>query len=513
MGIRMTIGRRFIVVSGSLILLITLLSAVSLTGFRKLRAGIYALQTDTIPGIQIGAEMKEDVNQLRGDFLEELSRANPAEVDQAERTTSQTSDQLARDMKSYHDQMAADDTEDLANFAKLEPEAAAVHQNWSRVGDLVRAGRSRDAADLYQAEVVPHLNALNSQLDYMVTWNKNNGDQTVEGTSRTGQMSLWLTGIIAVFSVLGGVAFSWLMITALQKELRHAAEELSEGAEQIASAASQVSASSQSLAQSSSEQAASVQETSASSQEINAMARKSFDDSRAVATLVDESQQTFTRTNAQLDEMVVSMGEINKSSDKIARIIKVIDEIAFQTNILALNAAVEAARAGEAGMGFAVVADEVRSLAQRSAQAAKDTASLIEDSISRSNEGRIKVDQVVTAIHGISEDSQKIKTLVDEVLQGSQEQSRGLDQIAGAIAQIEQVTQTTAANAEQSAAAAEELNAQSESLKDLACRLNALIGNRDTDARVSRQSLETHRSVSSDTGGGRKVNITRLADV
>nr|WP_281383590.1 methyl-accepting chemotaxis protein [Granulicella aggregans] len=192
--------------------------------------------------------------------------------------------------------------------------------------------------------------------------------------------------------------------------------------------------------------------------------------------LVGDSKSEFVNTNRQLGEMMAAMDDINESSGKIAKIIKIIDEIAFQTNILALNAAVEAARAGEAGMGFAVVADEVRSLAQRSAQAAKDTASLIEDSVTKSEAGKVKLGGVVSSIQRISGEFTNLGTLVDEVSHGSAEQSTGIGQIGRALSQMEQVTQTTAASAEESAAAAEELNAQSESMKELTERLNEMVG-------------------------------------
>jgi methyl-accepting chemotaxis protein/methyl-accepting chemotaxis protein-1 (serine sensor receptor) len=170
------------------------------------------------------------------------------------------------------------------------------------------------------------------------------------------------------------------------------------------------------------------------------------------------------------------MDDINESSSKISKIIKVIDEIAFQTNILALNAAVEAARAGQAGMGFAVVADEVRNLAQRCAQAARDTTSLIEDSVSKSTGGKDKLGLVAASIKQTAEEFAKVRMLVDQVASGSGQQSDGIDQIRTALSQMEQVTQTSAANAEESAAAAEQLNAQSEALKDLVIRLSAMVG-------------------------------------
>jgi len=189
-----------------------------------------------------------------------------------------------------------------------------------------------------------------------------------------------------------------------------------------------------------------------------------------------EASGRIAEANHNLDQMVLSMNEINASSDKISKIIKVIDEIAFQTNILALNAAVEAARAGKAGMGFAVVADEVPNLAQRCAQAARDTAGLIEESITKFNDGKTKLDQVAMAVRSITASAGSVKTLVDEVNLGSQEQARGIDQVAKAILQMEKVTQTTAANAEESASASQELSAQSEALRAIVGRLESLVG-------------------------------------
>jgi len=299
-----------------------------------------------------------------------------------------------------------------------------------------------------------------------------------------------LSIVMMLLSICVGCAVVFV-VRGIVEVLRGSIIELGDGADQVANAASQVSSSSQSLAQGASEQAASLEETSASSEEINSMARKNTDNSRSTASLLGDSQVKVQQANDHLEEMVTSMNLITDSSGKISRIIKVIDEIAFQTNILALNAAVEAARAGEAGMGFAVVADEVRSLAQRSAQAAKDTAILIEDSIRRADEGKLKVDQVAEAIKEVTADAGRVKVMVDEISLGSEEQSRGIDQIGRAISQMEQVTQTTAATAEESAAAAEELSAQSEALKDVVGRLRTMVGNGDG---VSRPAMQSYRS-------------------
>ncbi len=290
-----------------------------------------------------------------------------------------------------------------------------------------------------------------------------------------------LISLSALFIALGAAAL-WTIQSA-NGELKQIAAEIGESTAQVAAAAQQVSATSQSLAQGASQQAASLEETSASAEQITAMTRRNAEHSQSAADVMISVDASVKNGNQTLDQMLVSMDQIHASSDKISRIIKVIDEIAFQTNILALNAAVEAARAGEAGMGFAVVADEVRNLAQRSAQAAKDTATLIEESIARSNEGGTRLKEVAGVIGAITASAAHVKTLVDEVSLGSQEQARGIGEITRAVQEMSQVTQSTAAGAEEGAAASEELSAQAETMSQAVGRLRQMVGGERRETR------------------------------
>jgi methyl-accepting chemotaxis protein len=279
--------------------------------------------------------------------------------------------------------------------------------------------------------------------------------------------------LLTTFGAMVGISI--VVIRKISSTLETAIAEMNEGASQVASAASQVAGASQSLAQGASEQASSIQVTSASTEEVTAMAKENHDSSRAAGNLVAKTAQDFVETKQSLDQMILTINEIHAHGGKISKIIKVIDEIAFQTNILALNAAVEAARAGEAGLGFAVVADEVRTLSRRCAEAAKDTTTLIEQSISRADDGKARVDEVEAAFKRISDQSARMKTLVDGVSAASHEQTKGIAMMASALAQMEQVTQQTAAGAEEGAAAAEQLTAQSAALKDVVGRLAEMV--------------------------------------
>lgn len=308
--------------------------------------------------------------------------------------------------------------------------------------------------------------------------------------------------IALLLAAIGAALIAFYTVHKGSKSLRHYAAEITESADQVSSAAGQVTAASQALAQGSSEQAATLEETSASAEEINSMTQKNAANARSTASETESADQLLKETTQKLDQMIGSMHEINASSEKISRIIRVIDEIAFQTNILALNAAVEAARAGEAGMGFAVVADEVRNLAQRSAQAAKDTSALIEESIVRSQDGKVRLDEVAKCVSKVVDNASRIKILAGEVHVGSQEQAKGIEQIAKAVAQMQRVTQATAASAEESASAGEEMNAQATGLNNAAKLLNELIGGaEEVESRVVRAPSGKVRSPRGSTSG------------
>jgi methyl-accepting chemotaxis protein len=292
--------------------------------------------------------------------------------------------------------------------------------------------------------------------------------------------SLWKFGCASGLAFLLVAALAYQVVRGIGKELQRNVVELSRSAETVARTAIEVFAAGQSLAQGACEQAASLEETSASSAQTAAMVHRNAEGATTSAKLMAEVESRVTGAYSALSAMLEAMENVKVSSGKIAKIIKVIDEIAFQTNILALNAAVEAARAGEAGAGFAVVADEVRNLAQRSAQAAKDTESLIQESIEVSNGGHAKVREIADAIRSITESSSTVRRLVDDVSLGSQEQNRGMNVISSSLQEIEQVTQRFAAGAEESAAAGEELKVQAALLNDIVGRLSALLGAADS---------------------------------
>jgi methyl-accepting chemotaxis protein len=280
--------------------------------------------------------------------------------------------------------------------------------------------------------------------------------------------------LLAIGMILAGVVV-WVLTRSITRPIKLAVDTMVISTEQTVGAASQVSAASQSLAEGSSEQAASLEETSSSLEEMSSMTQRNADNAATAKELADQTKAIAASCRSSIEGMAAALGQANESSQETRKIVKTIDEIAFQTNILALNAAVEAARAGEAGAGFAVVADEVRSLAQRAAQAARETSVKIDDASGKSAAAMTMAMQTIEAFTKVDENTARLGGLVAEVATASQEQSQGIAQVNTAVSQMDKVTQSNAANAEESASAAEELNAQAESMKDAVNQLLRLV--------------------------------------
>ena len=266
-----------------------------------------------------------------------------------------------------------------------------------------------------------------------------------------------------------------VLVRSIKRPMQTIADMLGGSAEQVASASNQVSGSSQNLAQGAGQQAASLQETSSSLEEMSAMTRKTAETAQQASLLSSQAKTSAENGNDAMGKMARAIDDIQKASTETAKIVKTIDQIAFQTNLLALNAAVEAARAGEAGKGFAVVAEEVRNLAMRSAEAAKTTSLLIEGSVASSTNGVTIALEAGKTLSEILSSVNKVNDLIAEIAAASQEQSQGIGQVAKALQQMDQVTQSNAATSEESAAAAEELSSQSEQLRSLVHQLERLV--------------------------------------
>lgn len=277
--------------------------------------------------------------------------------------------------------------------------------------------------------------------------------------------SMWSAiWIIALGLSLMGVALYFFVQIMINRPVTHIIESLNNGSAQLAQAANEVSGSSQGLSQGASEQASTIEEISASIEEMSAMTRQNADNSHTATSLMEETSKSVRDVENNAKKMSDTMHSIQEASTQTSKIVKTIDEIAFQTNLLALNAAVEAARAGEAGKGFAVVAEEVRNLAMRSAEAAKETNRLIEETVSRVNEGGVAVAQVTASLGAVTQSVTKAQHLIKEIAAASSEQAEGITQVTSAISQMDKVTQSNAAAAEEGAAASEQLSGQAESM-------------------------------------------------
>ncbi len=471
---KMTIGKKIVTGFSIVLIITTCLGVFSFWKVKVLESKANVLADDAMPGLQAIAEIDWNVAEGKGLTFQHILESDPARIAVVDSEIARLLDSTNKSIKTYED--AISDDEDRKNFKTFQSLIATYRGIRQEVLTLSRANKNEDAIKLVHEKLDSAYKALAEQVDVMSRWNTEYGKKASEHSREAASAARLGISVGLGIALFVGVAVAAYIILGTKKSLAMIADTLGMGSSQVRAAAQQISASGQSLAQGTSEQAASVEETSAAIEEMNSMIKNNAEASQQASTKSTAAKDASDHGTQAMTKMSTAIADIERSATETAKIIKVIDEIAFQTNLLALNAAVEAARAGEAGKGFAVVAEEVRNLAMRSAEAAKNTNQLIEQSVNNARNGVTISQDVAKSLEMINKSVGDVTSIIDSIASACREQTSGIDQISRSISQIEKVTQSTAANAEESAAASEELSAQSEQLATCVHDLQDLIG-------------------------------------
>ena len=474
---QMTVGKKISLGFALVLLLTAILATIGVVEIRTVDSGVMDLEGVHIPLTAAVSEI--DAAATSQNLQVSLYAIHKEEVQLEE--FAKMDEQVDQSIETAKEVINGDS--ELVEFGWLESidTIAEAHDVFAGICkgfiEVVKDAGSDAEAIATAADAVEDVyGPLMAQIDGFLEINNEETSNVSSGAAKAADTAIFWMTAIGIGAVIIGSVLAFFITRTIVTALKKVIAGLSEGSEQVSSAAGQVSSASQSLAEGSTEQAAGLEETSSSLEEMASMTKQNADNAQQANTLASEASKAADNGTTSMGKMNAAIQEIQKSSDETAKIIKVIDEIAFQTNLLALNAAVEAARAGEAGKGFAVVAEEVRNLAMRSAEAAKNTSALIEESTNNAKNGVDIATEVTKVLEEVVGGISKTSELVGEIAAASQEQSQGIDQVNTAVTQMDKVTQQNAANAEESASASEELSAQAETMNQIVRQLSTLVG-------------------------------------
>ncbi len=487
-----TIKKQIILGLSILILIDMVVGIFTSAGISKLKTFVESISTSELNGVYVMGQIQSEANETYDLMLHHLLAETPDEAATYNGRIQEASDKIDKTLGAYQQNAPIEERErPLLNAVASDREAFLAA--WPAVRDLSVNAKNKEAFDLFKKQGAPAFEKLKAALQAEIDYKKEIADVTARESITLTDNTSTVVNMSIIVMLSACIAIAYVIVRSLNRVLTRVADTLGEGANQIVAASGQLACASQSLAKGANKQAASLEETSSALEEIGSMTKRNSESAQAAQSLSSETRvaaETGAKRTEEMQaamksilqastEMAVAIHGITNSSNSISKIISTIDEIAFQTNILALNAAVEAARAGEAGMGFAVVADEVRNLAKRSADAAKETATMIEAAVKQSQVGvevngkvTARIAEVVQKANGVRDSlahivakAREVDAVVGQITEASKEQNSGLEQINGAINLMSQVTQANAAGSEQTASASEELTAQSIELR------------------------------------------------
>ena len=502
-----TIPRQIIVGFSMLVLLTMFLGVIALIQIVSVEQNVRLLASNGLPSVVVLNKISEANAMASREIRRELLQSNQGQT--KKNAESDANKNIFQILKVRGDEFCAtyesliSDNEDRRLFSEAKTARTAFLNSTEKMFDLVRAGKRAEAEASLLNEVDPDLEKCQAAFNADIAYNMQLADAAAKSAEKTVAFSYVMIGGTLAGVLLLGVLLGWFISRAVTRSLNGISDALQTAVTQTTTASSQLSSASQSLATGCNEQRSSVSETSAALEEMSAMIRSTSDNAEKAKVFANQARVAAQSGAQTMVDMNTAMQAIETSSADVAKIVKNIDEIAFQTNILALNAAVEAARAGEVGAGFAVVADEVRSLAQRSAAAAKETAEKIETAIANSRRGSTSCFKVGESLEEILQKVASADSLVAEIATAAREQSQGIEQVGVAMTQMDKITQGSAANAEQSASAAEQLNSQARSMQDNVELLRSLVTNENRPQSVARppeskrSRVSTYRPVNS----------------